>query len=189
MSTLTRAAFLTAVALAAAGCKGEPPPGGRDAGPVTAVVPAPPVPSVDAAPAYFDAHEDAAAVPAAVAEPPKVARKTPVSPRPSKGGSGVGAVQVTGNQPKAAVEAHVRGRVGALLACYADRRKQHPDQHGRLYLKVTMNDRGVVELAEVVKSTISDDEGQACVVEVLRRFKFPPPPGGGASSVTFQLGI
>jgi hypothetical protein len=182
---------LVALVLTAAcvtSCKeGKSPPG--DANPALAPVVPPPAapPAVDAAPKPVDAGPDAAdAAPPA----PAIVRKTAGPSGVTKGGGGrggVAALQVTGNQPKAVAETYLRGKVPSLLGCYAESRKRHPGQHGQLNLKLTMNERGAVELAEVMKSTVSDDDGQPCLVEALRRLKFPPPPGGGSSTVTFQL--
>lgn len=182
------ARLLVSLILAAAGlasCKrGESPPG--EANPVVAPVLPPPA-VVDAAAEPIDAGPDATdAVPPA----PVAVRKTagPSGATKSGGGrGGVAALQVAGNQPKAVAEAYLRGKLPSLLGCYAASRKQHPGQHGQLNLKLTMNERGAVELAEVMKSTVSDDDGQPCLVEALRRLKFPAPPGGGSSTVTFQL--
>lgn len=172
------------------GCKGDNP-ATRDATLETVLtVPPRSVPAGDAGSDRFDA------MPAAAVVPPKTTRQKLAPSKPRKGGggsggggSGVSAIHAMGNQPKSVVEPYLRGKVASLLACYAQTREQHPGQHGRLDLKLTMNERGVVELAEVVKSTISDDDGQMCLVQALQRFKFPQPPGGGQSTVTFQLGF
>jgi TonB family protein len=184
MITSRRVCLTVAAALIiTTGCKGDRP-SARDATPETAPVVQPPAaPAVDAGADRVDAATDTAAVGL-----PKTNRKPhQKNARPQGGGgAGVSAVQATGNQPKPVAEAYIRGKVGSLLSCYAEK---HPGQHGRLHLKLTINERGVVELAEVIKSTVSDDDGQMCVVQAIRRFKFPPPPGGGQSTVTFQLGI
>jgi hypothetical protein len=192
MRTSARAAVVLVVSatfIAVMGCRDDKART-RDATPETVLVVAPPpAPAApdrfDAGPDRFDAAPDAAVV----AAPPTAKRTKSAPPQPARGKGGIGALQTTGNQPKAVAEAYLRGKVASLLSCYAGGRERHPGQHGRLYLKLSMNERGAVELAEVLKSTVSDDDGQMCLVQAIRRLKFPPPPGGGESTVTFQLGL
>lgn len=49
---------------------------------------------------------------------------------------------------------------------------------GRVMLDWTINSDGEVEKAELVSSEIQNENLTNCMLDVVRKFQFPPPPGG-----------
>jgi hypothetical protein len=175
------------------GCKTSDPQATRDATPEIAPAippppPPPPPPVVDASVGTPDAVADAAGVALAKSGKMKASTRrfetgaeTGARAGGESRGRGIATLQVTGNLPKAAADEVLRAKAASFATCHDG------GEHGQVQIKVTMNDRGVVEIAKVMKSTLGGGETELCLARVAQRFKFPPPPGGGESTVTFQL--
>jgi len=81
----------------------------------------------------------------------------------------------------------VRRHNRQLRACYETRLAEHPELTGRVTVRWTIAISGEVTQAEVVSSTLNDDEAERCVVCRVQRMRFPEPRTGGEVVVTYPF--
>jgi TonB family protein len=82
-------------------------------------------------------------------------------------------------QVKAALTPHQ----AALIACYNDRRKDHPFVSGDVKLQFQVQKTGQVGTAQLVESSVGDWAVEHCVLEVARHVTFARPIGGDGTAV------
>jgi hypothetical protein len=72
----------------------------------------------------------------------------------------------------------IRGRLGALRACYERSLKRNPSLAGKLLLRLTIAPAGTVSSVDLGSDSLDDPEMSACVRSSVQRWRFPPPEGG-----------
>lgn len=79
----------------------------------------------------------------------------------------------------------VRG--AAIDRCYQSELRRTPSLAGRVRVTVTIGESGRVTAVRIVESTMASDRVGACLVRVIRGFRFSPGPTGGAVTYTFPV--
>ncbi len=69
----------------------------------------------------------------------------------------------------------VNENLGALIACFEERRKQKPGLKGGVELVLTISTSGRVQEAELAKNTVADPEVGRCVLKKVESLEFPRP--------------
>lgn len=84
--------------------------------------------------------------------------------------------------PKAALES----AKPQLVACYNEARQTAPSLHGKVTLRINVNEGGTVLLVDAAPGGSANDPGLvSCLGEALRAVKFPKP--GGTATVSAPL--
>ena len=80
----------------------------------------------------------------------------------------------------------MRGAQGKLRACFEEANPKSSGRKGRVSFKMTVDDRGRVQVAEIPTSSLpGGSDVEACMVHVLRDLRFPR--ASGESTVSFQM--
>jgi TonB family protein len=98
---------------------------------------------------------------------------------------------VDGKVDKKGVSAVLRRRGDAFQACYETALKANSKLQGKLIVEFTIGDGGKVTDARVVKDGVGSAEVSQCVVQTLKRIRFPAPTDGEvtiSNSFVFQPG-
>ena len=69
----------------------------------------------------------------------------------------------------------VNENLGALVACFEDRRKLKPSLKGGVELVLTISTSGRVQKAELAKNSVADPEVGRCVLKKVESLEFPRP--------------
>ncbi|MBI2378820.1 MAG: TonB family protein [Deltaproteobacteria bacterium] len=72
-------------------------------------------------------------------------------------------------------------------ACHRRARMESPGLSGRLIVRVVLDADGGVNHADLVSSTLGHLRAEECILESIRRWRFPSPAGG--ASVSFKIPI
>jgi TonB family protein len=85
---------------------------------------------------------------------------------------------VQGFVARAAVRRALRVRANAMHRCVERRLKFRPGLSGRVTLRITIGRAGWVTGARVVKSTLRDKVAERCLINQVRRIRYPKPKRG-----------
>jgi hypothetical protein len=168
---------LATVTLLLGACPRPAPVPAHEAAPDRPLPPAAPS-AKDAAPDVVDAAPDLAGPPAARSP----AHHAAAAPRAGSGG-----FKIEGSLSKPEAEKTLGAGKAKLYGCYERERAKNPALQGKVSFRLTVDDRGRVELGEVVTSTLGGGDPEMCMIEALRDLKFAPPAGGGQSKLSFQM--
>jgi TonB family protein len=69
--------------------------------------------------------------------------------------------------------------------CYEQELQKTPTLGGKVAVAWTIDPAGSVSEANVSESSIGNANVESCIVQRIRRWKFPEPSGGGVVNVTF----
>lgn len=98
---------------------------------------------------------------------------------------------VDGTIDKRAVQRALRARGKAFQLCYENALKQNSKLNGKLVVEFTIGDRGRVVEALVVNDELGSSQVSRCVLDTLKRMRFPPPEDGDVTitnTFVFQPG-
>ena len=84
----------------------------------------------------------------------------------------------TGRLDAGQLAREVRGRLGALRACYERSLRRHPGLAGKLVLRLTITAAGTVSAVDLTSDSLDDPELASCVRSSVLRWRFPAPEGG-----------
>jgi hypothetical protein len=105
------------------------------------------------------------------------------APAGGGGGGGLG-FKIEGSLSRADADKVLRGAQGKLRACFEAAHPAGSGRKGRVSFKLTLNDRGIVTLTEILSSSLpGGSEVEGCMVQALRDLRFPR--GAGDSTVSF----
>lgn len=76
------------------------------------------------------------------------------------------------------VAKEVRKRLGAVRTCYERALKRNPQLAGKISVCFTIGATGAVSEARVDADTMGDSEVGDCIVDNVKRWRFPAPDGG-----------
>jgi hypothetical protein len=85
----------------------------------------------------------------------------------------------TGHLDPGQMAREVRGRLGALRACYERSLKRNPNLAGKLVLLLTITSAGTVSGVDLTSESLDDPDLASCVRGSVMRWRFPAPEGGG----------
>ena len=94
------------------------------------------------------------------------------------------ATKVSDGLAKDVIARVIRLKFSEIKFCYEKSLQQSPDLAGKLVVLFVIDATGTVSEANVAEATIEDPALETCVLNRVRRWKFPEPRGGGVVSVT-----
>ncbi|MDP3503072.1 MAG: TonB family protein [Myxococcales bacterium] len=106
-----------------------------------------------------------------------------------KGKSGTrivpGKTTVVGGLDKDVIMKVIKRHQNEIKFCYEQELQKNPALAGKVAVAWTIDPAGAVSEATVSESSISNANVESCIVQRIRRWKFPEPDGGGIVNVTF----
>lgn len=87
----------------------------------------------------------------------------------------------------ATVTQMIRRRLRAMQRCYETELRQDPTLTGRVSVQFMISERGAVEDALASENTTGSPAVAACVVSIVRRFRFNPGPEGGSLRFSYSF--
>jgi outer membrane biosynthesis protein TonB len=106
-------------------------------------------------------------------------KANPIAGNPTLGGSG--------KLDKETVHKYIRRQMSGIKWCYQTALQANPTLTGKLTLSFTILPTGKVATPEVVQSSISDSDLNACVKQKMGAWRFPQPKEGGVVKVSYPL--
>ncbi len=85
---------------------------------------------------------------------------------------------VDGSLDPGVIAREIRGRLGAVKACYESGLKRNPNIGGKLVLRFEVSSIGKVTSAEIDQDSMHDDEVAGCIKSRVMSWRFPAPAGG-----------
>lgn len=85
------------------------------------------------------------------------------------------------------VEAVIRRHLGQIRYCYEKSLQQSPTLRGRVSVGFTIQSRGLVQRADVRSSTLNSTELEGCVLNQIKKFRFPKPVAGVQVKVEYPF--
>jgi hypothetical protein len=130
------------------------------------------------------AHESAAPVSAATAEPSPTSGTGPVVT--------TGDVEMRGSLDRAVVEQAVESHFNEVRACYASGLDADPRLSGQVSVSFIISATGALQTAMVRSNTLVSSTGAGesvaeCILGRVRTWTFPPPEGGGIVGVNYPF--
>ncbi len=98
----------------------------------------------------------------------------------------LGTAITSGAVERADVDRVLRSQLSSLQSCYERAFAKKPSLSSRITVTFPVDPDGSVPTASVVGGL---GEMQPCVINVVRKLRFPGPPGGGSTQVSFSLSL
>lgn len=99
---------------------------------------------------------------------------------------GDGPKQVLGDGlPRDVIMAVIRRHQSEIKFCYERELQQNAKLAGKIAVSFTIDGSGNISEAQVAESGLDNANVESCMLERIRRWKFPEPQGGGVVVVTF----
>jgi TonB family protein len=92
---------------------------------------------------------------------------------------------VVGGLSKEVIAKIIRSHQSEIKYCYEVELQKNPSLFGKVAVLFIINGSGIVSEAAVSESSLGNSNAEQCMVERIKRWKFPEPQGGGLVSVTF----
>jgi TonB family protein len=96
-----------------------------------------------------------------------------------------GKTTVVGGLDKDVIMKVIKRHQNEIKFCYEQELQKNPALGGKVAVAWTIDPSGAVSEAAVSESSISNANVESCIVQRIRRWKFPEPDGGGIVNVTF----
>ena len=96
-----------------------------------------------------------------------------------------GKTTVVGGLDRDVIMKVVKRHQNEIKYCYEQEAQKNPSLAGKVAVAWTIDPAGGVAEANVGESSISNANVESCIVQRIRRWKFPEPAGGGVVNVTF----
>lgn len=113
------------------------------------------------------------------------------TPEPTEDGKRTPTVRhaeaTVGPLDKDVVRRIVRAHINEVRHCYNQGLAKNPDLAGRVAVQFTIATTGRVSEAEIASSTLDDEDVGSCIVEAVKRWKFPKPDDDVAVTYPFVL--
>jgi TonB family protein len=87
----------------------------------------------------------------------------------------------TGTLDENAIAKEVGRRKGAVQSCYEKQLKKNPKLSGKVKIQFTIQESGRVDEAHVIEDSTGDGAVGECIVENIKRWRFPKPDGGSVT--------
>lgn len=102
------------------------------------------------------------------------------------------APQVSGHVPASSIHRILRNAGDALRFCYERALAQRPQLSGRIVLAFVLGPDGSVRTAAIQSGGVRDEAGvdrdvSLCLLQVVRRLRFPSPEGGRLVNIRYPL--
>ncbi|MFT3708952.1 MAG: TonB family protein [Archangium sp.] len=96
-----------------------------------------------------------------------------------------GKTTVVGGLDKDVIMKVIKRHQNEIKFCYEQELQKNPALGGKVAVAWTIDPTGGVSEANVSESSIGNANVESCIVQRIRRWKFPEPAGGGVVNVTF----
>ena len=96
-----------------------------------------------------------------------------------------GKTTVVGGLDKDVIMKVIKRHQNEIKFCYEQELQKNPALGGKVAVAWTIDPAGGVSEANVSESSIGNANVESCIVQRIRRWKFPEPAGGGVVNVTF----
>lgn len=96
-----------------------------------------------------------------------------------------GKTTVIGGLDKDVIMKVIKRHQNEIKFCYEQELQKNPTLGGKVAVAWTIDPSGAVSEANVSESSIGNANVESCIVQRIRRWKFPEPAGGGIVNVTF----
>lgn len=96
-----------------------------------------------------------------------------------------GKTTVIGGLDKDVIMKVIKRHQNEIKFCYEQELQKNPSLGGKVAIAWTIDPSGGVSEANVTESSIDNANVESCIVQRVRRWKFPEPAGGGVVNVTF----
>lgn len=93
--------------------------------------------------------------------------------------------RVVGGLDRDQIAKVIRANQNAIKYCYESALNQNPALAGKVAVSFVIGSAGHVTVAEVAESTLGNDGAEQCMLNRIRRWRFPEPKGGGEVTVNF----
>lgn len=100
---------------------------------------------------------------------------------------GAGRASVVGGLDKEIIRRVVRRHINEWRYCYERELQAQQDLAGRIIVGFTIGPNGQVLASSMTSSTVGNPAVERCVVQAVRRWRFPAPRGGGIVVVSYPL--
>lgn len=97
------------------------------------------------------------------------------------------AEQPHGALSKDAIRDVIRPRLNEVRVCYEQGLARRPTLAGRVDVRFVVAPSGAVQDSMLFRSSLGDPTVEACIVQTVRRWPFPPPEGGGTVVITYPF--
>ena len=98
-----------------------------------------------------------------------------------------GRANVVGGLDKEIIRRVVRRHINEWRYCYERELQAQPSLAGRIIVGFTIGPNGQVLTSSMASSTLGNPAVEGCVVQAVRRWRFPAPRGGGIVVVSYPL--
>jgi len=98
-----------------------------------------------------------------------------------------GAAMVTGSLSKQVIRRVIKRHINEVRFCYEQQLQSDPTLKGRVVIKFVIDSKGNVTAAVVAESTFADTIIETCILQAVRRWKFPAPEGGGIVIINYPF--
>jgi TonB family protein len=92
---------------------------------------------------------------------------------------------VVGSLTKEEVSKVLKRHGNEVRSCYEQALRLKPALEGKIAVKFIVGAAGDVLQTEIASDTLNDENLKACMLTVVRSWKFPEPKGGGNVSITY----
>jgi TonB family protein len=96
-----------------------------------------------------------------------------------------GKTTVVGGLDKDVIMKVIKRHQNEIKFCYEQELQKNPSLGGKVAVAWTIDPSGAVSDANVSESSIGNANVESCIMQRIRRWKFPEPTGGGVVNVTF----
>jgi len=98
-----------------------------------------------------------------------------------------GAAIVTGSLSSQVIRRVIKRHLNEVRFCYEQQLQSDPALKGRVVIRFVIDSKGNVTAAVVAESTFNDTIVETCILQAVRRWKFPAPEGGGGVVVSYPF--
>ena len=96
----------------------------------------------------------------------------------------LGNFEVEGTLDQQAVARTVKRNQASITACFESELRRDPKLHGKISVDIVIASSGKVSKVDIVGSTVGNKGLEACVVDAVKRWRFPAPSEGEATIAT-----
>lgn len=92
-----------------------------------------------------------------------------------------------GDLERAEIEVVIKQRMGLIRRCYTRELRRNPRLQGTVKVRFVIGENGWVKYAAVRRSDLANQVVEQCIIDEMRKLKFPQPEGDGSVIVTYPF--
>jgi len=94
---------------------------------------------------------------------------------------------VQGSLSKEQIGRVIRRYLNQIRYCYEKELPKSPNLYGKIVVMFTIGGTGKVTDANIMQTSLNDNNVESCVLRIIHRLHFPKPKGGGIVVVTYPF--